>query len=206
MKFKVGDKLRVTKKLHGHLFNIGEVVIVKDIFTSDYKCFNGDDNDTSYICDDEVELVEENKHTFKIGDTVKITNPSRGYYRYRNMVGTIMKRGSYWHVRFTDVLNDCFRDSEMSLVSSEKGETMRKRYILLKETIELKKGCIVEEACDDGTQDFVIITPEFRKFLEVDSIVSRKAVTTQPKWFEEVHPLYVPTKQLAKVKKILKLK
>ena len=38
MKFKVGDRVRVVAKKHGHRFDIGEIVKIEEISDRDYKC------------------------------------------------------------------------------------------------------------------------------------------------------------------------
>lgn len=58
-KFKVGDKGRVTKCLHGHGFDIDEVVeiIHNNISRNDYECENN--TDSWFLRDTEFELYEE---------------------------------------------------------------------------------------------------------------------------------------------------
>ena len=58
-KFKVGDKVRVTKCLHGHGFDIDEVVeiIHHNISHNDYECENN--TDSWFLRDTEFELYEE---------------------------------------------------------------------------------------------------------------------------------------------------
>ena len=58
-KFKVGDKVRVTKCLHGHDFDIDEVVeiIHNNISRNDYECENN--TDSWFLRDTEFELYEE---------------------------------------------------------------------------------------------------------------------------------------------------
>ena len=58
-KFKVGDKVRVTKCLHGHGFDIDEVVeiINHNISRKDYECENN--TDYWFLRDTEFELYEE---------------------------------------------------------------------------------------------------------------------------------------------------
>ena len=58
-KFKVGDKVRVTKCLHGHGFDIDEVVeiIHHNISRNDYECENN--TDSWFLRDTEFELYEE---------------------------------------------------------------------------------------------------------------------------------------------------
>ena len=43
MKFKVGDKVKVIAKKHGHGFNIGEIVKIEEISDRDYKCSSKSD-------------------------------------------------------------------------------------------------------------------------------------------------------------------
>lgn len=38
MKFKVGDKVKVIAKRHGHEFDIGEIVRIEEVRNIDYKC------------------------------------------------------------------------------------------------------------------------------------------------------------------------
>ena len=58
-KFKVGDKVRVTKCPHGHGFDIDEVVeiIHHNILHNDYECENN--TDSWFLRDTEFELYEE---------------------------------------------------------------------------------------------------------------------------------------------------
>lgn len=43
VKFKVGDKVKIKKNLHGHGFEIGEKVIITKVNTGDYRADNADD-------------------------------------------------------------------------------------------------------------------------------------------------------------------
>lgn len=45
MKFKVGDKVKVIAKKHGHGFNIGEIVKIEEISDRDYKCSSLKENE-----------------------------------------------------------------------------------------------------------------------------------------------------------------
>lgn len=58
-KFKVGDKVRVTKCLHGHGFNINEIVEIThhNVVIQDYECYNGLDG--WFLRETEFELYEE---------------------------------------------------------------------------------------------------------------------------------------------------
>ena len=85
---------------------------------------------------------------------------------------------------------------------------MRRRFILLKDTFELKKGAILEEACDEGTQDFILLSKDKAKFDTTNRNPEwyRELVINNPKWFEEVGLLWLTQKQIEKVKKLLKIK
>jgi len=54
MKYKVGDKVRIIKKVHGHGFNIGEIVTINKVGSDDYDVSN-DNNDAYWVNDREVE-------------------------------------------------------------------------------------------------------------------------------------------------------
>jgi hypothetical protein len=79
---------------------------------------------------------------------------------------------------------------------------MRKTYIALTDTPELKKGAIMQEKCDDGDQDYECITPEL---MQVDdqglTCYSRKTVETQPQFFMEVQQAWLTLEQLLAIKK-----
>ncbi len=65
---------------------------------------------------------------------------------------------------------------------------MRKRYILLKDTADLKKGAIVEEECDNGNQGYVCFNLEKYRQCEKQTKVcfARCTVMEQPEWFQEL--------------------
>lgn len=84
---------------------------------------------------------------------------------------------------------------------------MRARYMLLKDSPELKKGAIMEEMCDDHTQQFKVISKEWdqKESMQYECSYDRKVVTEQPDWFQKVSLLWLTKEQMAKVKKILKI-
>ena len=87
---------------------------------------------------------------------------------------------------------------------------MRKKYILLEDSPELKKGAILEEKCDDGNQGFKCIsgvTHDKHKDIDWDEVsYSRNTVIKSPKWFGEIKTLDLTPEQYTKVKKFLKIK
>lgn len=72
----------------------------------------------------------------------------------------------------------------------------RRTFRLLKEIPELKKGALLQEACDDGDQEYVLLDRSHLKFAEDYAVYfdgvptfSRETVENQPKFFEEVFPV-----------------
>lgn len=85
---------------------------------------------------------------------------------------------------------------------------MRKRYVLLKDTPELKAGAIVEEMCDDGDQPYRVISHEWDQQASQSGVqYNRDVVMEQPEWFEEVHTIgYLTKKQYDKLMKLIGVK
>lgn len=94
---------------------------------------------------------------------------------------------------------------------------MKQKYILLKDTPELKKGAVFIEECSDGTQDFEVkYNKANEKFFTVkmnncDSIIYDRKVVKFSKWFREIEIITIKGKdievsreQLKKIKKIIK--
>lgn len=70
MKFKVGDKVKVIAKKHGHGFNIGEIVKIEEISDRDYKCSSLEKNELWWMGEDEFVKVKFIKSDLKDGDIV----------------------------------------------------------------------------------------------------------------------------------------
>lgn len=70
MKFKVGDKVKVIAKKHGHGFNIGEIVKIEEISDRDYKCSSLEKNELWWMVEDEFTKVKFIKSDLKDGDIV----------------------------------------------------------------------------------------------------------------------------------------
>ena len=74
MKFKVGDKVKVIAKKHGHKFAIGEIVKIDEISDRDYKCSSLEKNELWWLRDDEVAEVKFTKSDLKDGDIITERN------------------------------------------------------------------------------------------------------------------------------------
>jgi hypothetical protein len=81
---------------------------------------------------------------------------------------------------------------------------MRKIYILLKDSPELKRGAILKEKCDNGDQDFECINIKtHRKFKDEESIShSRNVVMKNPEWFQELKTVCLSENEIKKLKKL----
>lgn len=81
---------------------------------------------------------------------------------------------------------------------------MKKQYIVVKETPELKKGAIVEEECDDIEQGYECITKNLIKHSDRGVRFHRKVVEQQPEWFEEIEMIAVSKGLTKKVRAYIK--
>lgn len=88
-----------------------------------------------------------------------------------------------------------FYEYELELVTKggDMKPTQRKTYKLMKELPELKKGALLQEKCDDGTQDFKVLDEAFVKYSDEhgrkDFKYPRQAVENEPGYFVEVFPV-----------------
>lgn len=74
MKFKVGDKVKVIAKKHGHHFNIGEIVKIEHTSEYNYICKSLKNNDYWNLGDDEIVKVKFTKADLKDGDKCTLRN------------------------------------------------------------------------------------------------------------------------------------
>lgn len=83
---------------------------------------------------------------------------------------------------------------------------MKKKYILLKESPELKIGAILEEKCDNGDQGYVCFDKKFLKLYKKSdyAFYYNRTVEKQPDWFERIECIEVPLEQAPKVRKFVK--
>lgn len=86
---------------------------------------------------------------------------------------------------------------------------MRRQFILLKESPELKKGAILIEACDNGDQDFECKDKESIKHYKLkkgDRYIAfdRVVVLKENDWFEEIVMIPVKKSAAKKAEKLIK--
>lgn len=74
MKFKVGDRVKVIARKHGHCFDIGKVVNIKEVNHEGYVCSSLERNKIWWLRDDEVAEVKFTKSDLKDGDKCTLRN------------------------------------------------------------------------------------------------------------------------------------
>lgn len=117
MKFKVGDKVKVIAKKHGHGFNIGEIVKIEEISDRDYKCSSLEKNELWWMGEDEFTKVKFIKSDLKDGDIVTKRNGEK-----RTLVGKYLhsvKRASPL-TYYTEDLKDAGGLKEHDIVKVER--------------------------------------------------------------------------------------
>jgi hypothetical protein len=143
---------------------------------------------------------------FKVGDQIVGTAAATAKYG-------ITQAG--WRGRVTRVAKDYFKairangkGGEFTLdyiyfdLIDEGGAPMaRKTYKLLKDLPDIRKGALFQEACDDGDQEYKMITTDYFKYPESrrsvgieddDCNLDRDSVEKEPTWFVEVFPVTPP--------------
>lgn len=141
---------------------------------------------------------------FKVGDRIRFIKDD---FAHKAKVGeeTIIKSVLGEKVSFENG-GFCYLDKgpvfhssqHFELVTNKRGRKMsepkKHLYRLKKDTLGTRKGAIVIEDCDDGTQDFHLLE-EFESYMKdtrYDGVFFRTEVVDNPEWFEEVTVEYVP--------------
>lgn len=116
-------------------------------------------------------------HGFDPTDTVEL----KGYTRPGRCVVRSLRSGSTGYI------------DEDQLIPQGGEQMARKTYKLIKDTVDVRKGALFQEACDDGDQEYVLITREYIKHPEGHRAlgwnkvnIDRHSVEKQPQWFTEV--------------------
>lgn len=109
MKFKVGDKVKVIAKKHGHHFNIGEIVKIEHTSEYNYICKSLKNNDYWNLGDDEIVKVKFTKADLKDGDKCTLRN---------GQVVFVDKTSNYSFERIDEQLS--YSNDDVSIVKVER--------------------------------------------------------------------------------------
>lgn len=135
---------------------------------------------------------------FKIGDEVLIlrkTHPEHGNSRWNRVdtsgyYGVIDRReGNKYKVDIDGVYSGFYDPQDLRLITKggDMKSTQRKTYKQLKESVTVKKDALWQEACDDGTQEYVLLNADDNKDpRQTQKIYERALVEEDPKNFVEV--------------------
>lgn len=115
MKFKVGDKVKVIAKKHGHRFDIGEIVKIEEISDRDYKCSSLEKNELWWMGEDE--FVKFTKVDLKDGD---IATDREGKKRTVSKGFLVDNFGAISLTYFTEDLKDADGLQENDIVKVER--------------------------------------------------------------------------------------
>lgn len=119
MKFKVGDKVKVIAKKHGHGFNIGEIVKIEEISDRDYKCSSLEKNELWWMGEDEFTKVKFIKSDLKDGDIVTYRNGDKRTVVAENLInsnGYISKKLN----QYTNELKDTVIVESLDIIKVER--------------------------------------------------------------------------------------
>ncbi len=134
MKFKVGDKVKVIAKKHGHGFNIGEIVKIEEISDRDYKCSSLEKNELWWMGEDEFTKVKFIKSDLKDGDIVTYRNGLKKIVSGDKLCGNDLFAPLRY---YTEDLKDVDGEEKNDIVKVErpvKYETVFEREEVLDET------------------------------------------------------------------------
>lgn len=161
MKFKVGDKVRVVAKKHGHRFDIGEIVKIEEISDRDYQCSSLEKNKLWWMGEDEFTKVKFIKSDLKDGD---IAIDREGKKRTVSKGFLVDNFGAISLTYFTEDLKDVYGEEEYDIVKVERPV----KY----ETVFERK----EEVLDETEKKYLteVIRP-FRK--RIQFIQKKKEIT-----------------------------
>lgn len=158
---------------------------------------------------------------FKVGDRVKVIGVDSLCYEddvrigeYGNVIGVEPKQDDFYNINVKgDRGNEePFMEEQLELITPIEGIIPdRRTFRLLKNTSELKKGAIIQEMCDDGNQDYCVLTHSDIKYTneagDLCYIAPRGSVENEPKWWTEVFqvaPNYLTKEEVVEYTKAIK--
>ncbi|GAA1053946.1 hypothetical protein [Dietzia natronolimnaea] len=132
---------------------------------------------------------------FKVGDQVRAVSQSHGWGKVSKGDAGVVSHTTKaagnegYRVNFPRHRSWNASESDLELVA-EGGDFQphhRKTYKQLKDSVTVKKNALWQEACDDGTQEYVLLDESFnRDPRQTQRIYDRSLVEDDPKHFVEV--------------------
>lgn len=227
MKFKAGDRIKIkdSDRYNDWKRHEGEIakLTTNGETTGNWNCLWPNGDMSGSLTNDNMILVERTK---EMADIQKVVGG-----QYRLVKDGTWKQGTIVYFAMDDGSNcplfslnkacageatgaghcsDCAYEDWDYLEFIDEGEKpmARRTFRQLKETVDSKKGCVWQEACDDGDQEYAVITPELVKGEDKDITYSdHSLVQDQPEWFVEVfqvEPQYMTTIELAQFEEFKK--
>ena len=168
MKFKVGDKVKISNSWTGRDGEVGEIV------SADCRCefkytITFDDGFEESFREEELESVKEEEKVmkFKVGDKVKVSNSWEGR---SGEFGEITRRnvwGAYpWRVTFEDGIYESFKEEELELVKEEEKVMTFKvgdRVRMIRNTYGHRGKIGTLEKIDTSTMPYCVVFDDGRK-------------------------------------------
>lgn len=150
---------------------------------------------------------------YQVGDYVKVNNKDGAGSSIVGKTFRVTETDSYeYHGYRLEGRHEGFCEKELDLVRKKGTVNTRRTFRLLKDTPELEKGALVQEACDDGDQNYILLDFEqmsdatygdWTDYFSGNFALSRDTVEQQPEWFEEVEMTWLP-KTVRAIKKVTK--
>ena len=146
---------------------------------------------------------------YQVGDTVRINGKDGAS---SSLIGRVTKvtrvESCGAHPYTLEGQWESFCEQELDLVKRKSTMNTRRTFKLLKDTPEVRKGALFQEACDDGDQEYILLDHSFiipEDYFDFYSNISfsRDTVEKQPAFFEEVEMHWLP-KVARAVKKVTK--
>lgn len=144
---------------------------------------------------------------FKVGDILRVIDASGTSASQVGDIVTVKEVGG-WENKLLEVycekrdISYGMFDNRFELVTTEQGDQpmARKTFKQLKDTVTVKKNALWQEACDDGTQEYILLDESFNKDQRnTQRIYDRSLVEEDTQNFVEVFqvtPQYMTREEL----------
>lgn len=160
--------------------------------------------------------MEDTAIKFKVGDRVKVIDNNHSNFGCITTIGEWEDNGddNNWCIgnQYSSIenpyglkapLNNTAYGTQLELIGENK--MARRTFKLVKETPTIKKGAIMQEACDDGTQEYILLDMSFWKdteFPNANSVkIYKRSLVEDSSFYVEVFkvdPEYMTAEELKK--------